>query len=149
CLSSAIKSKHIDLTRTSARLRPDPLKAEARRHRQKLVEAAVRARPALSRLIETRKTSLASQAKLLETLSYQATLDRGFAIVRDTDGKVLKSVSEGRKDQAVELVLSDGALAAQITGGSPDRSKAQKRPEPAPKKVAAKPSTPPPQGSLF
>lgn len=148
-LSSAIKSKQIELTRTGARLRPEPLKVEARRHRQKLVEAAKRARPALSRIIETRKTSLASQAKLLETLSYQATLDRGFAIVKDADGKVLKSTSQGKTGQAVDLVLADGTLAAQITDGSPAPAKTQKKPEPAPKKEPSTPSKPPPQGSLF
>lgn len=148
-LSGAIKTKRIDLTRTGARLRPEPLKTETRRGRQKLIDVAVRARPALTRMIETRKTLLASQAKLLETLSYQATLDRGFAIIKDSSGKPLKSVSNAKADDRVELVLADGSLDAVVIGADgpkPKPSKPDAKPKTPP---AASTSEPPPQGSLF
>ena len=51
----------------------------------------MRARPALTRLMQQRETALASQGKLLETLSYQATLKRGYALVRDDAGKLVRS----------------------------------------------------------
>ena len=63
---------------------PAMLNAEIRGGRQRLRDVAVRARPALMRLIEKRQTALNAEAKLLETLSYQATLKRGYTIVRGT-----------------------------------------------------------------
>ncbi|WP_300378658.1 exodeoxyribonuclease VII large subunit [Henriciella sp.] len=148
-LSSAIKSKQIDLTRTGARLRPEPLKIEARRNRQKLGETAMRARPALKRIIEEDRTALAAQAKLLETLSYQATLDRGFAIVKDGKGRVLKDASAASAGDMLEISLSRGRLDAEVaasgkTGPQPVKPGAQ----PAKAKKPPKPDSPP-QGDLF
>lgn len=149
-LSSAIKSKRIDLTRAEARLRPEPLLTDARRWRQRLGETAVRARPALERVIETRRTALASQAKLLETLSYQATLERGFAIVKDADGRVVKSSGHVDSGDGIEIALVDGVIGAQVTG----RESKPKAPAPASQKpkAAPKPESDPgssSQGSLF
>ena len=148
-LSSAIKTKQIHLTRAGARLRPEPLKAETRRNRQKLIDVAVRARPALSRIIEGNRTALSSEAKLLETLSYQATLDRGFAIVKDASGKVLKAADSVSNDAQLGITLSKGSLQAVVTGSkkaaapkSPPKSEKRKS---KPKPDAEKP----PQGSLF
>ena len=157
-LSGAIKSKRIELTRTEARLRPEPLRMDARRKRQQLIDVAVRARPAVTRLIGENRTALASQAKLLETLSYQATLDRGFAIVKDASGRVVKSAGAVKAGDSLEITLADGRIAADVTGAGsggeaskPARSKAKK---PKPDKPAASPKTSedhdaPPQGSLF
>lgn len=150
-LSSAIKSKHIDLTRAGSRLRPEPLRTDARRLRQKLGETAVRARPALTRIIDTSRTALASQAKLLETLSYQATLDRGFAIVKDADGRVLKSSGHSKPGDQIAISLADGTLQADVTasGGGPQTAPAKPEKKPAPAKKPESTSDAPPQGSLF
>lgn len=149
-LSSAIKSKHVDLAKCGGRLQTDPLRKDVRRARQKLGETAIRARPALTRLIETRRQVLASQAKLLGTLSYQATLDRGFAIVKDEEGKIVRSKTKIVAGGALTLTLRDGDIAAMAQNGEPSRAKA----EPEPKTPASKPAkrtteTEPPQGNLF
>lgn len=154
-LTSALKSKRIELTRTATRLRPDPLRLDARRSRQKLGEVAVRARPALERVIETRHTRLASQAKLLEALSYHATLNRGFAIVKGPEGAVLKSASGVKSGDALSITLAAGQLSATVTGDSPTEDKLGKPLPPKPKtsKTSEDTSSPkkkdPPQGSLF
>ncbi len=149
-LSSAIKSKRIDMTRTGARLRPAPLEAEARRHRRALIDIAVRAKPALKRIITQKTTVFTSQSKLLETLSYQATLDRGFAIVKDADGRVLKSNEATRPGDRLEIALANGVLEADVTGsaGKPG-AKAEKPEKPAPAPKPAGKTDAPPQGSLF
>lgn len=148
-LSGAIKSKRIELTRTEARLRPEPLQMEARRKRQQLIDTAMRARPAVTRLIGESRTALSSQAKLLKTLSYQATLDRGFAIVKDAAGRLVKSIGSVAPGESVQIALSDGSLGAQVTStGKPETGK----PKSARSKPASKPPNgpkPPPQGSLF
>ena len=148
-LSGAIKSKRIELTRTEARLRAEPLRMDARRKRGLLIDIAKRARPAVTRLIGESRTALSSQAKLLEALSYQATLDRGFAIVKDADGGLVKSIGNVVPGDTVQIALSDGSFGAQVTGaGKPAAGK----PKQARSKPASKPSgapKTPPQGSLF
>lgn len=156
-LSSAIKSKRIELTRTESRLRPDPLRLDARRKREQLVDVAKRARPALVRLLRGHSDALASQAKLLETLSYQKTLERGFAIVKDASGKVVRTASDVKTGDGLEISLADGTIGAEVTGtgkqagkvsGKASRASKPDAPKPEPAKPKSDPDAPP-QGSLF
>ena len=106
-----------------------------------LTDAARRARPALDRIVLAKQNGLTSQAKLLETLSYQATLNRGYAIVRDGKGKVLRSAEHVVAAEAVAVTLADGTV--DLAPTSPARP---------PKKTVSKTppkSDPGDQGSLF
>lgn len=149
-LAGAIKSKRIELTRTEARFRTEPLRIDARRKRDQLVDIAGRARPAITRLVARDTDRLASQAKLLETLSYQATLDRGFAIVKDASGAIVRSRANVSPGDALTITLRDGDVDAKAGGASgpkpaappPKAPESRKPPAPASKDE-------PPQGSLF
>lgn len=150
-LSSAIKSKHIELARTGSRLRTDPLSKDARDARRRLLDTAKRARPALERLIDTRKQRLSAGANLLEALSYQATLARGFSVVRNADGAILRSSKAVSAGDHLSITLSDGLVDASVIEGE---AKPIRKAEPS----AAKPKSPtppskldkePPQGDLF
>ena len=70
--------------------------------------------------------------RLRETLSYKATLERGYAVVRGEDG-VVTTKKEAARAGALEIEFADGRLAV---GGKPAR------------KAAAKPDASD-QGSLF
>lgn len=133
-LSRAAATKRIAFARTASRLRPEPLAADAKRARAALIDTARRARPALTRLLDQRQSDLASQAKLLETLSYQATLGRGYAIVRDAKGKVLRSAKAVSASDTVDLTLSDGTVELTPSGAArttrPTKSKS-KKPKPS------------------
>tara|TARA_R110001599_G_scaffold14486_6_gene62993 strand:+ start:8739 stop:10142 length:1404 start_codon:yes stop_codon:yes gene_type:complete len=125
----------------AAQISPAGLKADIRRSRQSLRETAIRARPALMRLIERRKVSLVSQGKLLETLSYHATLSRGYAIVRGQDGKLIRSSAVAETSATLRVSFSDGdVIAAPLDGPAPSTP-----PAPKTKKAPAKGG----QGSLF
>nr|WP_070958977.1 exodeoxyribonuclease VII large subunit [Hyphomonas sp. Mor2] len=141
-LSRAASAKRIAFTRTASRLRPEPLIADAKRARSSLIDAARRARPALARILERSRSDLAAQGKLLETLSYQATLDRGYAIVRDPDGTVLRSANTVARADQVDVTLSDGSVRLSPTGTVPPPISAK------PKKAKTK-TDPSDQGSLF
>lgn len=54
----------------------------------------------------------------LRALSPAATLDRGYAIVRRTDGTVVRTVAEVAAGDPVRVRLADGELAATIDAGS-------------------------------
>lgn len=140
-LSQAASRKRIAFARTASRLRPEPLITDTRRARKSLIDKAGRARPALDRILMAKRGDLASQAKLLETLSYQATLSRGYAIVRDGSGKLLRSADHVVAAEAVAVTLADGTVDLTPAGRTA-----------APKKTAPKPpakSDPGDQGSLF
>ncbi|MGA1341891.1 MAG: exodeoxyribonuclease VII large subunit [Hyphomonas sp.] len=103
------------------------LKTEIRQGRQRLRDAATRARPALMRLIDRRRTALTAQAKLLQTLSYQATLKRGYAIVRDTDGRLIRSAGLASGTQQFRVSFADGDIAARPLDAPPPKPRAPAR----------------------
>ncbi|WP_164660294.1 exodeoxyribonuclease VII large subunit [Tropicibacter sp. Alg240-R139] len=77
--------------------------------------------------------------RMLASLGYEATLERGFAVIR-SDGKLVTSKEQASGATTLEIQFHDGRIS---TGGS-DTEKA------VPKPPAKKPkSTPPNQGSLF
>ena len=119
-------------------LSPAMLKSEIRQGYTRLRDAAVRARPALMRLIERRTKALAAEAKLLETLSYQATLKRGYALVRDSDGRLIRSAAVASGTEQFKVSFADGDVAATPLDPAPPKLKSQSAPR-----------TPGQQGSLF
>ena len=117
-------------------LSPAMLRAEIRQGRQRLRDIAVRARPALDRLILKRTTALAAEAKMLETLSYQATLKRGYALVRGPDGHLIRSAAIASDTEQFGVTFADGTVTASPTGAPPPKPKVP-------------PKAPGKQGSLF
>lgn len=150
-LQSMVDRKRVDLTGVSARLRPEALPLDIRRRRQRLRDVAVRARPGLNRILERRSDQLQTAGKLLETLSYQATLRRGYALIADETGTVVRNTDQLGKGDAIEIRLADGTIAASI-GDGPSKSK---RPSEPTGTSDGSPAPPPPkkdpgkQGSLF
>lgn len=141
-LSQASAKKRIAFARSASRLRPEPLVSDARRARKALTDTARRARPALDRILNAKRQAFASEEKLLETLSYQATLKRGYAIVRDANGKVLRSIKQVADQSEIGLTLADGQIGLSPTTQATKPPK-PKAPKPAPKKDGSD------QGSLF
>ena len=72
--------------------------------------------------------------RLLRSLGYQATLERGYAVIR-ADGDVMTTQAEASKHPVLEIQFSDGRLTVGTAGAKPRK--------------ASKPGDPPDQGSLF
>lgn len=53
-------------------------------------------------------------ASKLDTLSPYATLKRGYAIVTDEKGGVIRSAKSVRKDQSLDILVEDGGIAAKV-----------------------------------
>jgi len=147
-LLSAVDRKRMILTRVSARLRPEALPADLRRRRLRLRDIAARARPALNRVVERKSDRLAAAGKLLRTLSHEATLERGFALVRAENGKLIRSADAANSVTHMTLSFADGDIVATplTDGAPPKRAKPSKPPETKTPKPAPKGSD---QGSLF
>ena len=156
-LIRGVQTRRVKLLDSSAHLRPSTLRSlvETRRDRWRNLSFRLTLRPiqrelqirfdTLNRLTErlsatqsTRLDRLRQQMeatdRLRETLSYKATLQRGFAVVRAGD-QVLTRKAEAQKHAALEIEFADGTLS---TGpGGPAKPKRASNP-PAPE-----------QGSLF
>ncbi|MGZ9811776.1 exodeoxyribonuclease VII large subunit [Pseudoroseicyclus sp. H15] len=127
-------------------LAPAPLERRVADGRTRLARAAERLDGAELRLRERRQSRLDGAARLLETLSYKATLQRGYAVVRDGE-RVVTSAEAAAKAARLEIEFADGRYAPgdDGTGGPPAAEATSEAPKPK-----AKPRKPPPeQGSLF
>jgi exodeoxyribonuclease VII large subunit len=72
-----------------------------------------------SRLLEQRQQWLAQQRQLLRALSPAHLLARGFSLLRDRDGRLLRSVVQLQPGDAVVAELADGRVALQVQGHEP------------------------------
>ena len=95
-----------------------------------------------ARSIETRRLHLENVSKLLSSLSYQGVLSRGFALVRDRDGNMVRSQAVLAPAMGIEIEFADGRVAAQVTKGGKSVKKTVKS-------AGKKMKTDRDQGSLF
>ncbi|MCP1337632.1 exodeoxyribonuclease VII large subunit [Futiania mangrovi] len=129
------------LARARGRAAADTREALAR-DRQRLVELQARSTRAVRQRIAVSAERLTATAKLLDTLSYRATLARGFALVRDADGRPVHAAAGIAGGVALDIEFADGHVRATAEGGGGPtlpKQKAQPKP-PTPAKQ---------QGSLF
>ena len=84
--------------------------------RQRVDALAGRMSFSMSRALERRRGRWAVAAGSLATVSPLATLARGFAIVRDTDGALIRSTSQAQPGAAVTVQVSDGVFGARVEG---------------------------------
>lgn len=94
---------------------------------------------AANRLTAPPRLQLEQAGRMLESLSYQRVLDRGYALVTDSRGLAVTSASEIGAGDDITLRMRDGEVAARVSGGAPVKAKKPR----APKKTDDK------QGSLL
>jgi exodeoxyribonuclease VII large subunit len=94
---------------------------QARKHNLRLLEARLAAHhPA--RTLERRREHLAQVTARLRALGPQATLDRGYALVLDEAGHPVSRATKALEGKAVEIVLSEGAVGADLTDARPGKT---------------------------
>ena len=69
----------------------------------------------LTRGVERRRSRLATLGGRLHALSPLATLSRGYAVARGTDGHALTSTQSFQPDMPFDLLLRDGTVGARVT----------------------------------
>jgi exodeoxyribonuclease VII large subunit len=119
--------------RVGVRLRAETLIQAAARRGERLRELDQRLIAAVNRGLADDTRRLRQTGRLLETLSHKSVLARGFALVTDEAGAVVRSAAALSAGDAVKLSFADGAAPAVIGTGE-----GRKKPKPAPA-----------QGSLF
>ncbi|MBP7001668.1 exodeoxyribonuclease VII large subunit [Amaricoccus sp.] len=139
-LARAIAARRERLERVAAGLDPGRREREIGRLGERLAAAAARLeRVGAGRLAQGRvgldglaraldragparlaaaRGALGGWARLLATLGPEATLARGFAIVRDEAGRVLTRAADARAAAGLEIELADGRVAARPEAGA-------------------------------
>ena len=103
-MADALRSRHRRLTHVIQR-RGESALLDLRTAARDLRSASLRA-------VEARKGAIGGVAGKLNALSPLATLERGYAIARDGEGRTLSSAADFADGNEFELVLKDGTIAA-------------------------------------
>ncbi|MBO9446221.1 exodeoxyribonuclease VII large subunit [Ruegeria sp. R14_0] len=135
-LRNLVSSRNEALRNLSSRLSLRPIQREIEQQRQNINRLTDRLNTAQTTRLDRMRQQLDAADRLRETLSYKATLHRGYAVVR-ADGQVLTTREQASKHSAFEIEFADGLIK---TGQSSPARPAAKKP--------AKPDAPD-QGSLF
>ncbi|WP_338074367.1 exodeoxyribonuclease VII large subunit [Hyphomicrobium sulfonivorans] len=115
------RAHHTRFARISARLHPGPISYRIAVGAERVGVQYGRAGQALRNLLQRRRQRLEGFDKLLSTLSYQSVLRRGFALVRDADGRAVRSVADAPAGARLEVELQDGRVETRVLGdGAPD-----------------------------
>lgn len=118
--------------------------------RDRVEAAEERLAPCTLRTLATKRERLERAWQLVESLGHRSVLARGYALVRDADGRPVRSAARVAPGAALEIELADGRIAAHADGEGGDESRAMPPPPrprrerpPAPAQGATR------QGSLF
>jgi exodeoxyribonuclease VII large subunit len=104
--------------RHAARLQPGLLRHPAKRAREQLDLLSGRTQQSIMAIADQRRGRIDALGQLLRSLSHKNVLDRGFALVRDLDGKMLRRVSEAKAAGSVKLEFADGQIDAEVSSGT-------------------------------
>lgn len=117
-LGRALGRKRIQFESRAARLQPAALRRDALRRRQLIERLAQRLSPAFARDSAGRSRRLEQASRMLESLSFEAALRRGFSLVTRADGALVQSASDVGRGDRLRLRFADGE--AQAIGAGPD-----------------------------
>ena len=85
------------------------------------------ARRAMDALLTEKKTALRNIDRVLESVSYQRVLDRGFALVTDEHGQAITEAAAVQAGMELDIRFRDGTVSAAATGGDKARHKPKSR----------------------
>jgi exodeoxyribonuclease VII large subunit len=125
-LRRLVQQHHVRLGRCGARLQPGLLRHPAKRGRERLDLLTARGRQSLLAAVDRRRRQIDGLAQLLRSLSHRSVLERGFALVRDADGRMVRRLAEAEAAGLVELEFTDGRVRAEILGAAGQGGEARK-----------------------
>ncbi|MGI9498488.1 MAG: exodeoxyribonuclease VII large subunit [Geminicoccaceae bacterium] len=128
---SDVRSRKREYLRREQRLNLDELERRLPKHRASLDDLAKRKNHAFDGRLSKAADRLQAAGSLLQSYSYQGTLARGFALVRDDEGQPVTSAADAATKTSVDLEFADGRTPAMIATDRPAK----------PKRAGKKPAT--------
>ena len=138
-LIRATEVKGAAFHRIEGRLSDRPIRQKIATARKALPQLLARLVRAEARHLGDLARRLDGTGKLLESYSYHGVLKRGYAVVRDAEGKPVRMAAGQNAGDALDIEFADGHLGAVVAPGGAPKPQAKK----AAKKVEGK------QGSLL
>jgi exodeoxyribonuclease VII large subunit len=74
-------------------------------------------------MIERKQAAYAASARVLDSVSYKAVLARGFALINNEAGELVRSRDEVRPGEILGIEVSDGRFGATVAGAPPMRKR--------------------------
>ena len=124
-----LERRRARLQTTALKVTPAALQTELRHACNQLAPLVQRLAPSLSRLVNAGAQRLGALDKLLQSYSYKNVLARGFALVLDEHGEIVRSAAAVQPGEALRIELADGQIGATASGAP---GLARKKPKPPP-----------------
>ena len=87
-------------------------------HRVALTQRVTAMRSAIERRLASERQQLTRSRATLTALSPQATLDRGYALLKTPSGALITSSAQVKKGDLIEGILASGRMVAQVVGAT-------------------------------
>jgi len=116
------------LTERTARLSPILINRRITDGTQQLTTLKDRAGRASHNIAEKKQLNLNSITRLFDSLNYKQVLKRGYAVIRDGDGKTVTDAAKVKKGVGLDIEFRDGHRSVVATDGSaaPKKPKSKK-----------------------
>lgn len=125
-LSLVVHRKEALLSRSVGGLTPGRLQRELSFRQRELAGTSARLAPAFSRRLGMLSDRLEGARRMLDSLSYERVLERGFALVEDEGGKPVATAAALSAGDEVTLRFADDTRGAVIKDGAATPKKASK-----------------------
>lgn len=140
-LQVGLERQRTRFVEVAGRLRPEPLRQRVLQNRHDLKRTVANLERAGLRFLDDRRQRLDATAQLLASLSYRRAIERGYAVVRGADRKVIVSADATAPGMGLDIELRDGHIAVKVEG----RDERSPRPAASPGRPTRKKD----QGQLF
>jgi exodeoxyribonuclease VII large subunit len=124
-LNQFIDRKRAGFSQVSARLSPHGLRQKQQNFASQIESLSARLRPAALAAFERKQTKVENLGKLLDSLSHKKALERGFALVTDADGNLVRSAAIPQKGEGLSVQFADGDLGVMVSDAPPTKPKSQ------------------------
>ncbi len=114
--------------RLAGRVSPAALSAKVEIGRQRIAGTTARADTALKTRLHRSSDRLIAVWRLAEGISHKRVLERGFALVRDESGSMVRGKAAVSAGQHLSLHFADGVVQVQESSGSPAPTKLKQKP---------------------
>ena len=119
----AVERRRSRFDTIAAKVTPAALETELRLSRNQLAPLAQRLTPSFRRVVAAGQQQLTALDKLLQSFSYKNVLARGFALVTDSEGHIVRSHNQVRPGEQLAIEVSDGQIGATVSGAPAIRKK--------------------------
>ncbi|MCF4097779.1 exodeoxyribonuclease VII large subunit [Maritalea mediterranea] len=129
-LNQFVDRKRASYSQISARLSPHGLRQKQQNFSGQLQSLSARLRPAALATFERKQTKIENLGKLLDSLSHKKALERGFALVTDAEGNLVRSATTPEKGEGLNVQFADGDLGVIVADAPPAKAKPKSKPKP-------------------